>query len=750
MNLALLGVMVALLSVNDGTASLAKNEPLALKSITPNQTQVPRRGVLELTLDVGATYDNPFDPEEIDVFALFTAPDGNAIRVNGFLNQIHARRLENDQEMIESAGAPVWMIRFSPDMEGKWTYGVHAKDRSGEVTAPEASFDVVASPNSGFIQVCTQNPNVFAYENGQPCFLVGENMCWSWKRGTYDYEDWLTALSAAGGNWIRIWMCSWNCGLEWTGSNFAGLGVYNLSNAWKLDAILDSAQEKNVAVMLCLGTYGEFTTGGYFNEGQWHLNPYNAANGGPCEKPGDFWKNETARKLYQRRLRYLAARYGWRSNLHSWEFWNEAHATPAWVEEMANYLKGMGPFAGQPADPHGHLVSTTYGTDRVWKLSPIDFTQTHHYGTGNIPDSAPVIHEDALKHVEYGKPHLMAEFGIDYRTDDKKYDPAKKGVNLHNGLWASVMSGNAGSAMIWYWDGYVHPNNLYYHFAAVRKFCDAVPWAAGAWETLNLDAPERAGGTMTWSDLLISPTCGWEKCKQTEFTISPDQGVGDAALPEFIFSPGKADLRTTPVFKVDYAHPGRFVVSVNTVSMNARLRFLLDDTPAGEVFLSAAPPADPNAKPEYKTTEFKQEYGIHQAVFNKPYGIDVPAGEHRIMIEVTEGDWLSISNYVLTGYATDRFPRMNMYGLRHGGEAILWAQNAEHHWKNVMDNVSIAPIQGAVSAAHGLPDGTYAIQWWDTWKGGMFKSEEAECKDGTLPLLMPEVASDIAARICSK
>ena len=69
--------------------------------------------------------------------------------------------------------------------------------------------------------------------------------------------------------------------------------------------------------MLCLGTYGEFTTGGFFNEGQWKNNPYNAANGGPCARPEDFWTDAMARRFYRMRLRYLAARYGaWHTNLH--------------------------------------------------------------------------------------------------------------------------------------------------------------------------------------------------------------------------------------------------------------------------------------------------------------------------------------------------------------------------------------------------------------------------------------------------
>ncbi len=147
-----------------------------------------------------------------------------------------------------------------------------------------------------------------------------------------------------------------------------------------------------------------------------------------------------------------------------------------WVAEMARCVKGTGEFSGKAAEPYGHLVSTTYGTDEVWRIPEIDYTQTHSYGTGNIPDHGTVVHKEALAHAAFGKPHLMAEFGIDWRSPDNKYDPDGKGINLHNALWASALSGEAGGAMIWWWDNYIHPTKLYPHFEPLAKFAQRVPW----------------------------------------------------------------------------------------------------------------------------------------------------------------------------------------------------------------------------------------------------------------------------------
>jgi len=486
-------------------STLARHEKLELRAALPNHHTLPRYETLELKLDLAASYENPFDPDQINVHALFTSPTGKQVQVNGFLDQPFTRKLENGSEKIEPAGEPFWRIWFTPDAVGQWTYKVSARDRSGTASLPEAHFEVTPSQKPGFIRRPALNPRSFAWDNGRPYFPIGENMCWGGNRGSYDYDDWLPALGQAGGNFIRVWMCSWNCALEWAEQskgeqrrgNYHGVGNYSLDNAWKLDTILDLAERNGISVMLCLGTYGEFNEGGYFNEGQWKANPYNVANGGPCAKPQEFWTNPAARELYQRRLRYLAARYGHRTNLQSWEFWNEAKAPAPWVAEMARFLKGTGEFKDQPADPYGHLVTTTYGDADVWKIPEIDFTQTHSYGTGNISDHAPVVISEARKHAIYGKPHLMGEFGIDWRSPDNKYDPQGKALNLHNALWASAVSGDAGGAMIWWWDSYVHPKNLYREYAALRPFVEAIPWASGEWRQLNASCTTQGSATNT-------------------------------------------------------------------------------------------------------------------------------------------------------------------------------------------------------------------------------------------------------------
>ncbi|MBI5095261.1 MAG: DUF5060 domain-containing protein [Candidatus Hydrogenedentes bacterium] len=752
-------VIVFAMSAPGEAGEFARHDALALRGAAPNAVSLPCYGRLELTLDLKASFSNPFDPDDVDVYAEFRSPDGAAYRANGFYTQACTRALENGAERVSATGEPFWQIRFTPNKEGVWQYTVHAKDRSGSVELPAAKFTVTPSPNPGFVRRDAKSPNLFAFDNQRPFFAIGENMCWpaSGPRGTYCYDYWLPELSKAGGNWIRIWMHRWFCCLEWGDKGkpdwetvtYGGLGYYNLVNAWKMDAVLDTAEKNNVYVMLCLGTYGEFIDGGYFNEGLWKHNPYNAANGGPCAKPEDFWTNDTARKLYRQRLRYIAARYGCRANLFGWEFWNEAYPTPAWVTEMAQLLKGTGPFDGHGADPYRHLVSTTYGTPDIWKIAEVDFTQSHHYGKGNLADSGPVIHEDAAKSAAFGKPHFMAEFGIDWRSSDDKYDPQFLGVNLHNGLWAAALSGNAGGAMIWYWDSYVHPGKLYSQFTPLRAFTDAIPWSEGPWKVLELDpvTVESAGGKETWRDLVLAPTGEWGKSTAGSFNITPREGAGGQTLPAFVYGESKPDLRAPLTFHVNYAAAGRFEVKVSTVSLSAQLLIELDGKRALDKTLSAVPPEKGGPAIEYQSTEFRPEYGIYQANFGKNYGIDVPAGEHTVVVEVMKGDWLGVEEYAFRGYVSSRYPNVNVYGITNGAKAYLWAQNGEHNWLNRRNGGAIPAIHGAKTIVHGLPDGQYACTWWDTWKGTKGAPEALIGKDGAVALTLPDLPTDAAASV---
>jgi hypothetical protein len=754
-NLALFLLFVAGLGLSAATPSdaytqpdLGMSGPLAIRGVSLNRSRVGRFGKLEITVDLSATYANPFDPDQIDLGADFSGPNGEAAHIDGFLDQPFDRALNSSgTEELTPAGPPVWRIRFAPDRVGAWKAVVTARDASGVVRSAPIAFTVTASINPGFVRRSKRSPSMFAFAGERPYFPIGEDMGWGNNGGTFNYDEWLAKLHVAGGNWVRVWMGNGSNRIEWSkGSMGDGLGVYDLARAWRVDRILDTARQDGIYVMLSLGTYGELQSGGYWGEGDWPTNPYNSANGGPCATPEDDAVNPIAKKFYRQRLRYIVARYGWNTAIQSWEFWNETPAPAPWIGEMAQYLKGAGPFSGHAADPYRHLISTTWGSPEVWAIPQVDFTQTHYYGEGDIPDLAPGVVSDARANLGLGKPHMLAESGITWKGPDKQFDPAGKGVDLHNTIWASAASGNAGSAMIWWWDSYVDPDNLYHEYTPLARFAATIPWTAGPWRPLTASTAITDVPTVAPRDCVLLADLGWGKTAPHPYSISNRLLDQPGGYPSILYGDDKPQWRKPVEFDVDFAKAGSLVLHVESVSSSAQLSASIDGVATWSHAFSAAPVAE-GVIPEYKSTAINKPYTGYRAEYDKDFSFPIPAGSHRVVLGVGEGDWMSVSSYTLTGYVSDRIADVRIVATANPKCAVLWAQNRASNWYNVLHNITVAPVRSARTVLTGLTPGVYTVNWFDTGSGAVARTVTVKATKAGLALALPDFATDVAASI---
>ena len=85
------------------------------------------------------------------------------------------------------------------------------------------------------------------------------------------------------------------------GNPDVGLGRYDLANAWRLDTVLERAEREGLSLMFCLESFNSLKIRPEY--AQWDKNPYNAANGGPLQRPEQFFPEERARRLFRQRLR---------------------------------------------------------------------------------------------------------------------------------------------------------------------------------------------------------------------------------------------------------------------------------------------------------------------------------------------------------------------------------------------------------------------------------------------------------------
>ena len=473
-------------------------QPLALAGDCPtlcirrlSSSALPRWRMLELDLETPIQASNPFDPQQIDLAVRFTAPSGQVIDVPAFF--------------YRRADAQGWKSRFTPSEEGRWR--ARAIMRAPlRFEGEDVPFDALpAEPGvRGFLRVHPQNPRYLAHDDGKTFFAIGLNLAWWRDDPIEDYRRWFDALSAQGGNAVRIWMAPQSFSLEWRETP---LGDYTarLERAEYLDRVFEMAEARGIYILLVLLDYSQFSQSVY---PLWHENPYNAANGGPCRQPRDFATDPTARALFKQRLRYIAARWAYSTHLLAWEWWNEVNFTELvdaavlkpWLEEMTAALRAY--------DPYRHLTTISYsvpGDPRIWNMPEIDLIQRHEYIAEDAAWFRPIAGGRAFfRHMKDipAKPVILGEFGATF-TYEQADALGRAGVQFHNGLWAAAFNGFASTAMYWWWDTLVAPANLWPHYRGIARFLrdeDLTRFAplpvsvapAEAAIALGLRAPDRA------------------------------------------------------------------------------------------------------------------------------------------------------------------------------------------------------------------------------------------------------------------
>jgi hypothetical protein len=452
---------------------------------------------------------NPFDPAQADVWGEFEDPDGQIVRMPGFYTREFTRRLVGGFEKLAPAREGYFAVRFTPTRAGRWRWRWTATTAAGTQTTPWHDLDVdpPAPEAHGFLRVSPQDSRYLRFDDGTPYLAIGENLCWYDGRGTFAYDDWLEKLAAQGVNYIRLWMPSWAFGLEWIRRDNTGaivsntLGNYGdrLDRAWQLDHVLRRAEELGIYVMLSVQYHGAFSLTANV---EWGDNPYNAANGGPLTQPNQILTDPTARELFERRLRYVVARWGYSPNVLAFEFWNELnlvapqHGGPsslAWHQEMAAVIDAF--------DPYDHLLTTSLSAtvpSALWSLPEIDFTQMHFYAypvevdfQQAIPQLLPAVRVP-------GKPVLVGENGVDWRGPAETQASDPTAVGFHDALWTGVLAETFGTSMTWWWDNWIDPNDLYFHFGPVATFVEGIAFDAQGFQPggATAAAPGRSLGVL--------------------------------------------------------------------------------------------------------------------------------------------------------------------------------------------------------------------------------------------------------------
>ncbi len=324
-------------------------------NISIHDIQLPDRQIslfekCEIRFQLEATYENPYDPDDILVNGYTRMPSGKKARIPAFYYE-PCEAIEGLSQMTMGVqyyrtGNGEWRLRFSSGETGTHTFILEAREKNGRsVSSDSIQIEITDSSRLGYVQISQNNPMYFENSRDNSLFWgVGTNVAWTRSR-SYEYY-----FGKAKGemNATRVWLCHW-AWLEWTPfidrpmtnwTDYGGVVYYNQMIADTLDRVFSLAEAQNLRIMLVTEDNNE-----HFEDntaGGWAGNPYNKIFGGPCNTPGEVFSLAEARNIYRKRLRYILARWGYSDCLWAINSWNDMSNPDEirvnWIKEMRDYV----------------------------------------------------------------------------------------------------------------------------------------------------------------------------------------------------------------------------------------------------------------------------------------------------------------------------------------------------------------------------------------------------------------------------
>jgi hypothetical protein len=416
-------------------------------SVILSDHRVPVGGLLEVLVEgLPQTGDRIDEEGRVQI----RQPDGSIVQADLFVARSFEESADAAGEPLRPAGPLHYRCRFSPRIEGEHELTLLC---DGTSEAP-VRFEAEAAEAAPFVRA---RGNWLAFEDGRPFLVIGTNLLLP--HGEHmDYEAFLRTAAEANLNTIRVVLPACKDGQPgplnpWQPGK--GPLEFRLEELWRLDRLFELAGRHGLHVILALLDHAAFAQPEPDGHG-WFWNPFNVANGGPCETPDEFFTSPAAFNVFGAWLRYFAARYGAFSNLLAWELLHEFDRVPLETEESGReeilcawHRKAAGLL--RLADPCQHLITSSAwwfrGGHQTFQLPQLTLAQTH-YAVDSEPSadlSEECYYISERRRRDYRKPYLIGAFGVHAGHGPEDREAAE--VCLRNGLWASAMACTAGPAL---------------------------------------------------------------------------------------------------------------------------------------------------------------------------------------------------------------------------------------------------------------------------------------------------------------
>lgn len=412
---------------------------------------------VEFEVKLKGSWENPHDQQQATLDMHIVAPDGAKLVLPCYF------------ESGDAGKTSVWKARFAPREVGKYDYKfVYTEKGQQKSVSSNEKLNVGKSTTKGFLSC--ENNWILRFDNGAPFRGIAENICWESRASDdskffknlheahdkYNYDYLLPQFSQNGGNFIRVWMCSWNFPIDrkkdFNNNRYTASEEYfNPSAVARLDHMVDLCEKLDIYVMLCMGQ-------------------------GDVSADRNFFVSPEAKAKYKNRARYIIARWGYSPSIAMWEFFNEIdniqfrnreNPIPAadivnWHDEMSRYFKQV--------DPYKHILTTSIShrdLDGLNSVENIDINQKHIYNhTSSIPS-------EILKYeAKYGKPYVIGEFGYEWDWQ-KNFDDFADGMDcdFKRGLWYGIFTPTPLTPLSWWWE-YFENRGMVSYFKGPRMISD--------------------------------------------------------------------------------------------------------------------------------------------------------------------------------------------------------------------------------------------------------------------------------------
>lgn len=672
-------------------------------------------GMYELEIRLNSSAANPYDYNQAWLKGIFTAPDGEVFVQDGFYYQ----HFMKEQGQLIPEGDPYWKVRFSPGKTGAWSVYLMFTDASGTASSETLAFNSISSGLSS-LPSFYDDQFYLSDREGNTVFLIGENIAWAeYQSGVDRMHEYMEGLSASGANFAKLMMVPWSYSIEWGAEGLKHYGGRQ-DRAFMLDSVFSMADRLGLYLQLAFSIHDELRTG--FEGEDWRSNPYNQLNGGPCAEPREFFSNPVAMDAFRNRMRYINARWGYSQRLFGWELFSEADNFPdysqfapqvaGWAGLMAESMKQYDLFQR----PVSIGFALTKSNPEAWAKPDIGFTQFHYYG--DRPDlEGETFRLTGVYRDAYQKPVLGGEYGIGYIMDSIiAFDPA--GWAIHNGLWASAMSGSFGAVVPWFWDAYIHELGLYYRFTGISRFMEEEKISGMDFQPVQLHSE-----TDNKTDFLVVPKYDElnQKAPSNTFELSATGVLTPApdSLGTLLFGPSSvfSGLRNPPVFHGKWSAPSIADIRLGQQINSGVLQVKID----GQIVVE------------------------QDVIPNQLVQFTVPAGTHSLEIDNTGSGFLSIielDEIVFHQY----LPLIRGFSLMNGSRALVWVHNRMHNWHWYRTNTELPE---AVDGSVVLPfyEGSFQVDFYHTVDGILNNSIILIADENGLVVPISALSADVALKV---